>query len=105
MGFLKRFRLIKSSKKKDQALRPRNENGDYRFSTAYHGPDQTQRLNDRIILRILEHVCPHSTDETLDGSEDSGNDGCMTCDTRDLAHCALVKRQWYGVAAGLLYVL
>jgi hypothetical protein len=28
----------------------------------------------------------------------------MSCDMRDLAHCALTKRQWYGVAAGLLYV-
>ena len=56
----------------------------------------------QVLRRIFEEVCPHSTDDTLDGSEDSGNDGCMSCDTRDLAHCALTRRSWYGIAAGLL---
>ncbi|CAO2647379.1 Nn.00g083010.m01.CDS01 [Neocucurbitaria sp. VM-36] len=100
MGFFKRFRRQKSPKK--NASLPRNDF--YSPATyAYHGPDQTQRLPDKILRRIFEEVCPHSADETLDGSENSGNDGCMSCDMRDLAHCALTKRQWYGVAAGLLY--
>ncbi|KAF2702987.1 hypothetical protein K504DRAFT_474247 [Pleomassaria siparia CBS 279.74] len=102
MGFMKRFRLGTRSPKKNRELqRPRNEQ--HYSSPTYRGPDQFQRLDDKLLLRIFEHVCPHATDETLDGSEDSGNDGCMSCDTRDLAHCALVKRQWYGVSAGLLY--
>lgn len=100
MGFFKRFRRQKSPKK--SASLPRNDF--YSPATyAYHGPDQTQRLPDTVLRRIFEEVCPHSADETLQGSEDSGNDGCMSCDMRDLAHCALTKRQWYGVAAGLLY--
>ncbi|KAF2021122.1 F-box domain-containing protein [Aaosphaeria arxii CBS 175.79] len=98
MGFMKRFRRQKSPKNKD--FFPRN---DYHSVAAYHGPDCTPRLNDKILRRIFEEVCPHSMDESLDSSEDSGNEGCMTCDMRDLAHCALVKRQWYSVAAGLLY--
>ncbi|KAI4650472.1 hypothetical protein J4E93_002828 [Alternaria ventricosa] len=100
MGFFKRFRRQKASKKSES--RPRND----LYAPAvydYHGPDQTQRLPDKVLRRIFEEVCPHSADESLDGSEDSGNDGCMSCDMRDLAHCALTKRQWYGVAAGLLY--
>jgi len=101
MGFFKRFRRHKSPKKTES----RTRNDLYATPTyAYHGPDQTQRLPDTVLRRIFEEVCPHSADETLDGSEDSGNDGCMSCDMRDLAHCALTKRQWYGVAAGLLYV-
>jgi hypothetical protein len=100
MGFFKRFRRQKSPKKSES--RPRND----LYAPAivdYPGPDQFQRLPDKVLRRIFEEVCPHSADETLDGSEDSGNDGCMSCDMRDLAHCALTKRQWYGVAAGLLY--
>jgi hypothetical protein len=103
MGWFKRFSRKKSSTpKKSVDLRaPRN---DY-YSPAtyeYHGPDQTTRLPEKVLRRIFEEVCPHATDDTLDGSEDSGNDGCMTCDMRDLAHCALTRRSWYGIAAGLL---
>lgn len=100
MGFFKRFRRQKSPKK--SASLPRN---DFYSSTTYtyHGPDQTKRLPDSVLRRIFEEVCPHAADETLDGSEDSGHDGCMSCDMRDLAHCALTTRKWYGIAAGLLY--
>lgn len=31
-------------------------------------------------------------------------DGCMLCDMRDLAHCALVCKRWYTPAQSLLYV-
>lgn len=96
MGFMKRFRRPKSPKNKDLRVR------DAFVFPAYTGPDQTQRLPDTILRRIFEEVCPHSTDESFEPSEESGHDGCMSCDMRDLAHCALTKRQWYGVAAGLL---
>ncbi|KAF2267259.1 hypothetical protein CC78DRAFT_559009 [Lojkania enalia] len=99
MGFMKRFRRQKSPKHKE-AARLRD---DVYQPAPYTGPDCTRRLDDKILRRIFEEVCPHTADETYDGSEDSGNDGCMSCDMRDLAHCALVKREWYGVAAGLLY--
>ena len=98
MGFLKRFRRQKSPKDKG-FLR---KSFTFPNTGSYNGPDCFQRLDDKILRRIFEEVCPHTADETFDGNEDSGNDGCMTCDTRDLAHCALVKRQWYSVAAGLL---
>ena len=99
MGFMKRFRRQKSPKNKQGVLR-----NDFQFPAAapYAGPDCTARLPDKVLRRIFEDVCPHATDESFASSEDSGNDGCMTCDMRDLAHCALTKRQWYGVAAGLL---
>lgn len=96
MGFMKRFRRAKEPKNKD--VGPREH---FAFP-AYAGPDQTPRLDDRILRRIFEHVCPHTADESLESSEESGHDGCMSCDMRDLAHCALTKRQWYSVAAGLL---
>ncbi|PSN74762.1 hypothetical protein BS50DRAFT_23625 [Corynespora cassiicola Philippines] len=99
MGFMKRFRRNKTPKNKDVV--PFHQ--DSHFTQTYRGPDQTQRLDDKILRQIFEYVCPHTADDSLDGSEESGNDGCMSCDMRDLAHCALTKRQWYGVAAGLLY--
>jgi hypothetical protein len=103
MGFMKRFRRQKSPKHKEPTGRLRN---DFSFPAYnYTGPDCTARLDDKILRRIFEEVCPHSTDESFNSSEESGNDGCMSCDMRDLAHCALTKRQWYGVAAGLLCVL
>jgi hypothetical protein len=97
MGFMKRFRRKKSPKNKASPFR-----NDAYLTPSYTGPDNTRRLDDKILRRIFEEVCPHTTDDSYEGSEESGNDGCMTCDMRDLAHCALVKRQWYGVAAGLL---
>jgi len=99
MGFFKRF-----SRKKSKPTNNAQWNEAYSASTySYNGPDQTQRLPDKILRMIFEELCPHSADETLEGSEDSGNDGCMSCDMRDLAHCALTRRSWYGAAAGLLY--
>jgi hypothetical protein len=99
MGFFKRF----SRKKSKPATKVTPWNDAYSSANySYNGPDQTQRLPDHVLRRIFEEVCPHSADESLDGSEESGNDGCMSCDMRDLAHCALTRRSWYGVAAGLL---
>ncbi|KAF1998157.1 F-box domain-containing protein [Amniculicola lignicola CBS 123094] len=103
MGFMKRFRGKKSPKNKDSQLRD-DAHAHAPNAFAYRGPDCTQRLDDKLLRRIFEFVCPHSTDESFDASEDSGNDeGCMSCDMRDMGHAALVKRQWYGIAAGLLY--
>ncbi|KAF2276491.1 uncharacterized protein EI97DRAFT_450308 [Westerdykella ornata] len=99
MGFMRRLLRQKSPKRKEVRTRD-----DYHaFQSTYNGPDCTARLDDKILRRIFEEVCPHAMDESFDSSEESGNDGCMTCDMRDLAHCALTKRQWYSVAAGLLY--
>ncbi|KAF2179867.1 F-box domain-containing protein [Zopfia rhizophila CBS 207.26] len=99
MGFMKRFRSRNKLKDKEK----KQFRDDVRCAPAYYGPDCTARLNDKILRCIFEFVCLHSTDESYDASEHSEIDGCMLCDMRDLAHCALVKRQWYGAAAGQLY--
>jgi hypothetical protein len=102
MGFMKRFRSKQKLKEKDDS---QLHSYDHSFPAVYTGPDCTARLSDKILRRIFEYTCPHTLDDSYDASELSNTEGCMTCDTRDLAHCALAKRQWYGVAAGLLYVL
>lgn len=62
-------------------------------------------LPDEVLKRILAFVCPHTLDESYVTSEDSMTDGgCMLCDMRDLAQCALVKKAWSEAAATLLYV-
>lgn len=100
MGFLRLFRRTKSPKKNKTKALARHT--DYSQIPSYTGPDQTRRLDDKILRLIFHYVCLHSSDDTLEPSEESGYEGCMTCDTRDLAHCALTSRQWYSVAAGLL---
>lgn len=73
------------------------------------------RLPTPILDRIFAYVCPHVRDtsyepleESTYSSNDSVNtdgseDGCMLCDMRDLAHCALVCRGWTVTARELLY--
>ncbi|KAL4960989.1 F-box domain protein [Aspergillus stella-maris] len=66
--------------------------------------DLTKQLPPPVLARILSFVCPHAVDGSYDTSEESmTEDGCMLCDMRDLAHCALVCRRWYPVARSLLY--
>ncbi|KAI9787324.1 MAG: hypothetical protein M1816_007672 [Peltula sp. TS41687] len=62
------------------------------------------RLPGAVLFRIFAYVCPHSQDDSYDSAEDSVlEDGCMLCDMRDLAHCALVCRRWNDVAQRMLY--
>ncbi|KAL2865069.1 F-box domain protein [Aspergillus lucknowensis] len=66
--------------------------------------DLTKQLPRPVLARIFTFVCPHAVNNTYDTSEESmTEDGCMLCDMRDLAHCALVSRRWYPVAQPLLY--
>lgn len=60
------------------------------------GPNPTAKIPVQLLSTILSYVCPHSQDDTYTTCEDSMLDGgvCMLCDMRDLAHCALVSRQW-----------
>ncbi|KAF2754836.1 hypothetical protein EJ05DRAFT_443041 [Pseudovirgaria hyperparasitica] len=68
------------------------------------GPDYTSRLDKEILKRIFALVCPHSRDKSHKPLEETYIvDGCSVCDLRDLSNCCLVKRSWYGPAAGLLY--
>lgn len=64
------------------------------------------RLPGAVLIQIFAYVCPHSQDDSYDSAEDSMlGDGCMLCDMRDLAHCALVCRSWNEVAQRMLSVL
>ncbi|KAL4923363.1 F-box domain protein [Aspergillus undulatus] len=66
--------------------------------------DLTEKLPPPVLARIFSFVCPHAVDSSYDTSEESmTQDGCMLCDMRDLAHCAVVCRRWYPVARSLLY--
>ncbi|KOS18635.1 hypothetical protein ESCO_000380 [Escovopsis weberi] len=57
-----------------------------------------------VLERIFAFVCPHAADESYETHESSVSDsGCMLCDTRDLAHCALVSRSWHESAIAVLY--
>lgn len=65
--------------------------------------DPTQNVPAAVLTRIFTYVCPHSMDDSYEKSEESmTEDGCMLCDMRDLACCALVSRKWYWAARGLL---
>ncbi|KAL1998756.1 hypothetical protein VTN02DRAFT_5623 [Thermoascus thermophilus] len=66
--------------------------------------DCTQRLPPPLLSAIFADVCPHVRDDSYNSSEESmTEDGCMLCDMRDLAHCALVCRRWHREAQALLY--
>ena len=68
------------------------------------GTDWTKELTDSVLTKILTEVCPHAADNSLDSSEESMLDltGCVLCDLKDLAQCALVSKQWNKVAETLL---
>ncbi|PLN85465.1 hypothetical protein BDW42DRAFT_160532 [Aspergillus taichungensis] len=108
MGFLSRFRRRSKS-------RSRAGNSDSLRIDGYHyqddippvprrGLDYTKKLPRPVLARIFAFVCPHAVDTSYDTSEESmTEDGCMLCDMRDLAHCALTCKHWYLDARALLY--
>ncbi|KAI5296929.1 hypothetical protein KEM56_005210 [Ascosphaera pollenicola] len=66
--------------------------------------DFAKRLPDKILAEIFAQVCPHSQDGCYIVSEDNmPEDVCMSCDLRDLAHCALACKSWANAANPLLY--
>ena len=66
-------------------------------------PSPISRLPVKILEEIFASLCPHTRDESYSTSEESMiDDGCMLCDMRDLAQCALVCRQWTETAQDLL---
>ena len=68
--------------------------------------DPTKRLPPQVLSRIFSYVCPHALDESYNSSEESiTEDGCMLCDMRDLAYCALVSKNWSAPAQKILFVL
>ena len=59
----------------------------------------------KVLRHIFAVLCPHAGDETytsLEGSMSQG--GCMLCNMRDLAHCALASHEWAEIAQRTLSV-
>ncbi|KAJ5795308.1 hypothetical protein N7457_001907 [Penicillium paradoxum] len=95
MGFLTKLR--RSSRRSGSATDPSPP------VYSVRGSDYTKQLSRPVLARIFFFVCPHALDNTYDTSEESASDGCMSCDMRDLAHCALVNKRWFLTARTLLY--
>ncbi|KAL9006592.1 MAG: hypothetical protein Q9188_000629 [Gyalolechia gomerana] len=68
------------------------------------GRDLTSRLPLKLLTNILSHICPHALDDNYSSLEESMRDGgCMLCDMRDLAQCALVSRRFLVATQTILY--
>lgn len=86
----------------------RLKNGDEAQIYDYHAPttrspnninrsgrDLTSRLPLKLLTAVLSNICPHALDDNYSSLEESMRDGgCMLCDMRDLAQCALVSRRF-----------
>ncbi|KAL8724925.1 MAG: hypothetical protein Q9166_007673 [cf. Caloplaca sp. 2 TL-2023] len=93
----------------------RLKNGDeaqlyeYKAPTTYSpkhrtGRDYTSRLPLKLLTEILSNICPHACDDNYLSLEESMRDGgCMLCDMRDLAQCALVSRRFLVTTQTILY--
>ena len=94
----------------------RLKNGDEAQIYEYHAPtafaprnrsgrDCTSRLPLKVLTEILSNICPHASDDNYLSLEDSMRDGgCMLCDMRDLAQCALVSRRFLVATQTILSV-
>lgn len=105
MKFLKHMRSKSRLKNGDEALiyeynaptifSPRNRSG----------RDCTSRLPLKLLNEILSNICSHACDDNYLSLEDSMRDGgCMLCDMRDLAQCALVSRRFLVATQTILSV-
>lgn len=57
--------------------------------------DFTSGLPLKLLTAILSQICPHALDDNYLSLEESMRDGgCMLCDMRNLAQCALVSRRF-----------
>ncbi|KAL8858622.1 MAG: hypothetical protein Q9178_004916 [Gyalolechia marmorata] len=93
----------------------RLKNGDdaqiyeYKAPTAFSprnrtGRDGISRLPLKLLTEILSNICPHACDDNYLSLEESmGDGGCMLCDMRDLAQCALVSRRFLVTTQTILY--
>ncbi|EWC47388.1 hypothetical protein DRE_00356 [Drechslerella stenobrocha 248] len=63
------------------------------------------KLPNEILAKIFTFVAPHVANESLYSDEEILHcvNGCVLCDTRDLAHLSLVCLKWSRVAQALLY--
>ncbi len=110
MGF---FKHIRSKSKQQQQQRQQQQghdpyghgfynDGHARTSSRGYPFNLAARLPTAVLDEIFRYVCPHVEDRSYMTAEESVVDGCMLCDMRDLAHCALVCRRWNEVALTLL---
>ncbi|KAL8908353.1 MAG: hypothetical protein Q9207_000881 [Kuettlingeria erythrocarpa] len=95
----------------------RLKNGDEAQIYDYHAPttrspyninqsgrDLTSRLPLKLLTGVLSNICPHALDDNYSSLEESMRDGgCMLCDMRDLAQCALVSRRFLVATQTILY--
>ncbi|KAI4207429.1 MAG: hypothetical protein LQ346_000558 [Caloplaca aetnensis] len=95
----------------------RLKNGDEAQIYDYHAPttrspnninrsgrDLTSRLPLKLLTAVLSNICPHALDDNYSSLEESMRDGgCMLCDMRDLAQCALVSRRFLVATQTILY--
>lgn len=107
MRFLKHIRNRSHNKSADLHISKRHHGspGHPRSSSLSLPPglDYTSRLPRHVLTKIFSHVCPHALDDSYNSSEESMTEnGCMLCDMRDLAHCALVCKRWFRQAQPLL---
>ncbi|KAI9816430.1 MAG: hypothetical protein M1826_001820 [Phylliscum demangeonii] len=104
MNFLRSIRSRSRSKVRPGDGRQGQQAQVYDAGQRWSSYDPSKRLPEAVVTRIMQYVCPHSMEESYDSAEDSTpDDGCLLCDMRDLAHCALACRRWAGVARDLLY--
>lgn len=95
MKFLQHMRSKSRLKNEDES-----QVYDYRVPTAYSpknksGRDLTSRLPLKLLTVVLSNICPHACDDNYLSLEESMRDGgCMLCDMRNLAQCALVSRRF-----------
>ncbi|KAK0739794.1 hypothetical protein B0T21DRAFT_449874 [Apiosordaria backusii] len=76
----------------------------FRSMATGHSPQLIARLPEGVLRKIFGFVCPHARDESYESFEASslagGEERCMLCDMRDLAHCVAVNRRWRGEGSG-----
>lgn len=103
MGFLKHIRSRSGLKSAEDTKSYTHHATERILLRNWTRPNPTAGFSALLLEELLSWVCPHSRDDTYESCEDSMVDGgCMLCDMRDLAQCALVNRQWSGAAENLL---
>jgi hypothetical protein len=100
MGFLKHIRSRSKLKNQQQ---PEAQVYGYKSppKQQYYSskPTAAGYLPARALDTIFAYLAPHTLDESYLSCEDSmADDGCTLCNTRDLAHCAGVNRNWANAA-------
>ena len=104
MGFLKHIRSRSKLKNQQQP-----EAQVYGYNTQFNNyssrPTAAGFLPPNVLNLLFSYVCPHTLDESYLSSEESmEDDGCMLCNIRDLAHCAMMNRAWAEAAEKRLWV-